>query len=189
MADVPEGRPVTSSSAAAPDEAREGIGLAAFNAVPNQRARELLLACCHAGHWAAAVADGRPYGSMEELLARAHAELTGEDVAEALAGHPRIGEAPAAGQSSRSRSEQAGVDGADGTVRAGLAAGNRAYEERFGHIYLVCASGRGAQELLNILRDRLRNDPATERQVVRAELGKINDLRLTTLMGPRERAS
>jgi len=189
VADGPEGRPVTSSSAAAPDEAREGIGLAAFNAVPNQRARELLLACCHAGHWAAAVADGRPYGSMEELLARAHAELTGEDVAEALAGHPRIGEAPAAGQSSRSRSEQAGVDGADGTVRAGLAAGNRAYEERFGHIYLVCASGRGAQELLNILRDRLRNDPATERQVVRAELGKINDLRLTTLMGPRERAS
>ena len=52
---------MTSSSAAAPDEAPEGIGLAAFNAVPNQRARELLLDCCHAEHWAAAVADGRPF--------------------------------------------------------------------------------------------------------------------------------
>jgi 2-oxo-4-hydroxy-4-carboxy-5-ureidoimidazoline decarboxylase len=180
---------VTSSSAAAPDEAPKGIGLTAFNALPDQRARELLLDCCHAGHWAAAVAAGRPYGSMTELLARAHAELTGEDVAEALAGHPRIGEAPAAGQSSRSHSEQAGVGGADGTVRAELALRNRAYEERFGHIYLVCASGRSAPELLNILRHRLRNDPATERQVVRAELGKINDLRLATLIGARERAS
>ena len=179
---------MTSSSAAAPDEAPEGIGLAAFNALPNQRARELLLDCCHAGRWAAAVADGRPYGSMQELLARAR-ELTGEDAAEALAGHPRIGEAPAAGQSSRSRGEQAGVDGADGTVRAELEAGNRAYEERFGHIYLVCAGGRSAQELLSILQDRLRNDPATERQAVRAELGKINDLRLARLMGARERAS
>ena len=174
---------MTSSSAAAPDEAPEGIGLAAFNALPNQRARELLLDCCHAGHWAAAVADGRPYGSMEELLARAQAQLTGEDVVEALAGHPRIGEAPAAGQSSRSGSEQAAVDTADGTVRAELAAGNRGYEERFGHIYLVCASGRSAQELLGILQDRLRNDPGTERQVVRAELAKINDLRLTKLVG------
>ena len=174
---------MTSSSAAATDEAPEGIGLAAFNALPDQRARDLLLGCCHAGHWAAAVADGRPYGSMEELLARAHAELTGEDVAEALAGHPRIGEAPAAGQSSRSRSEQAGVDGADGTVRAELAAGNRAYEERFGHIYLVCASGRSAQELLGFLQGRLRNDPGTEGQVVRTELAKINDLRLTRLVG------
>lgn len=180
---------MTSSSAAAPGEAPEGTGLAAFNALPDQRARELLLDCCHAGHWAAAVADGRPYGSMAELLARAHAELTGEDVAEALAGHPRIGEAPATGQNSRSRGEQAGMDTADGTVRAELAAGNRAYEERFGRIYLVCASGRGAQELLAILRDRLRNDPATERQVVLAELGKINDLRLARLMGARERAS
>jgi 2-oxo-4-hydroxy-4-carboxy-5-ureidoimidazoline decarboxylase len=81
------------------------------------------------------------------------------------------------------------VDGADGTVRAELAAGNRAYEERFGHIYLVCASGRSAQELLSILQDRLRNDPAAERQAVRAELGKINDLRLARLMGARERAS
>jgi 2-oxo-4-hydroxy-4-carboxy-5-ureidoimidazoline decarboxylase len=75
------------------------------------------------------------------------------------------------------------VDTADGTVRAELAAGNRGYEERFGHIYLVCASGRSAQELLGILQDRLRNDPGTERQVVRAELAKINDLRLTKLVG------
>ena len=67
-----------------------------------------------------------------------------------------------------------------------LAAGNRAYEERFGHIYLVCASGRGAGELLSILKDRLRNGPDAERHVVRGELRKINDLRLTALIGPAQ---
>ena len=121
---------------------------------------------------------------MEELLARADAKLTGEDVAEALAGHPRIGEAPAAGQSSRSRSEQAGVDGAHGTVRAELAAGDRAYEARFGHIYLVCASG-AARRNCSASSTAGWDDPGTEGQVVRTELAKINDLRLTRLVGPR----
>jgi 2-oxo-4-hydroxy-4-carboxy-5-ureidoimidazoline decarboxylase len=68
-------------------------------------------------------------------------------------------------------------------VLAELATGNRAYEERFGHIYLVCASGRSAGELLGILKDRLRNGPDAERHVVRGELRKINDLRLTRLIG------
>ena len=68
---------------------------------------------------------------------------------------------------------------------AELAAGNHAYEERFGHIYLVCASGRSASALLGILKNRLRNGPDAERQVVRGELGTINDLRLTKLIGGR----
>jgi 2-oxo-4-hydroxy-4-carboxy-5-ureidoimidazoline decarboxylase len=71
-------------------------------------------------------------------------------------------------------------------VLADLAAGNRAYEERFGHIYLVCATGRSAAELLGILRERLRNEPEAERQVVRGELRKINELRLTKLLGGQQ---
>ena len=171
---------MTPTSAAAP----EGIGLRAFNALPDGQARELLLGCCHAGRWAAAVAAGRPYPTLGALLARAGAELADGDVTAALAGHPRIGAAPAAGHSSRSRREQAGVGGAPATVLAELAAGNQAYEERFGHIYLVCASGRSAGELLGILEQRLRNGPDEERHVVRAELRAINELRLTSLIGP-----
>jgi 2-oxo-4-hydroxy-4-carboxy-5-ureidoimidazoline decarboxylase len=170
---------VTSTSAAPP----EGIGLAAFNAMPYDQAREALLACCQAAHWAGELAGGRPYPSLAALLGRAAAALTDEDVSEALAGHPRIGQAPSGAHSAWSRGEQAGVAGSGDDVRAGLAEGNRAYEERFGHIYLVCAAGRSAPELLAVLRDRLRNDPGTERQVVRDELRKINELRLTRLIG------
>ena len=90
---------MTPTSAAAP----EGIGLRAFNALPDGQAREVLLGCCHAGRWAAAVAAGRPYPTLGALLARAGAELGDGDVTEALAGHPRIGAAPAAGHSSGSR--------------------------------------------------------------------------------------
>ena len=165
------------------DAPPEGVGLGAFNAWPAEQARDALLACCRAGRWATEVMTGRPYRSLAGLQARAAEVLTEDDVAEALAGHPRIGQAPAAGHSVWSRSEQSGVASAGDQVRAELAAGNQAYEDRFGHIYLVCAAGRSAPELLTILRARLANDPETEDQVVRAELIKINDLRLATLIG------
>jgi 2-oxo-4-hydroxy-4-carboxy-5-ureidoimidazoline decarboxylase len=160
-----------------------GRGVAAFNAWPAPEARAALLGCCRAERWAEQVAEGRPYSSLGALQARAAQVLTDEDVTEALAGHPRIGQAPAAGHSSWSRSEQSGVADADQAVRAELAAGNQAYEARFGHIYLVCAAGRSAAELLAILQARLANDPETERQVMRGELIKINDLRLAQLIG------
>jgi 2-oxo-4-hydroxy-4-carboxy-5-ureidoimidazoline decarboxylase len=187
-------RRVTPTSVAGPDQPTgqptgqppEGIGLAAFNALPAERARDLLLGCCHADRWAANVTAGRPYPALGALLARAGEELTDGDVTEALAGHPRIGQAPAAGQNAWSRREQSGVGDADEAVLAELAAGNRAYEDRFGHIYLVCASGRSAGELLSILKDRLRNGPDAERHVVRDELRRINDLRLTKLVGPAQ---
>jgi 2-oxo-4-hydroxy-4-carboxy-5-ureidoimidazoline decarboxylase len=128
------------------------------------------------------VADGRPYPSLAALRSRAAGALSDDDLTEALAGHPRIGQSPASAHSSWSRSEQSGVTGAGDRLRAELAAGNQAYEDRFGHIYLVCAAGRSAPELLGILRSRLANDPDTERQVMRGELIKINDLRLTRLI-------
>jgi 2-oxo-4-hydroxy-4-carboxy-5-ureidoimidazoline decarboxylase len=98
----------------------------------------------------------------------------------ALAGHPRIGARTGPGWS---RGEQAGVDQADEPVAAALAAGNQEYEDRFGHIYLVCATGRSGPELLALLRERLGHDPDTEWDVVRAELAQINRIRLGKLIG------
>jgi 2-oxo-4-hydroxy-4-carboxy-5-ureidoimidazoline decarboxylase len=108
------------------------------------------------------------------------ARLAPADLEQALAGHPRIGERH--GADDRSRREQAGVLGGDPATIQALADGNEAYERRFGHIYLVCATGRGAGELLALLRERLGNDPGTEWGVVRRELAKINRIRLARLL-------
>ena len=97
----------------------------------------------------------------------------------ALDGHPRIG---AKADDPSSAREQARVADADEAVRAELAAKNREYDDRFGYVYLVCASGRSAEELLGILIDRLANVPETERRVMRSELAKINRLRLERLL-------
>jgi 2-oxo-4-hydroxy-4-carboxy-5-ureidoimidazoline decarboxylase len=115
-------------------------------------------------------------------VARSDASVAGLDQADleqALAGHPRIG---AAAADARSRREQAGAQRADQATAEALAAGNRAYEQRFGHIYLVCASGLNAAQLLALLRERLANEPAAEWRVVRRELGKINQIRLRQLL-------
>lgn len=152
-----------------------------FNALPDADGE--LIACCASPAWAAVVAAGRPYASVDALLARAGDALAGLDEAEielALAGHPRIGERSAHASSQR---EQSGVTDGD---RAALAAANRAYEERFGHVYLVCAAGRPAAELLTVLQTRLHNTPQQERRVLRAELEKINTLRLHHLLRTSE---
>ncbi|MQY03315.1 hypothetical protein ACRB68_13570 [Actinomadura sp. RB68] len=157
-----------------------------LNALSAVNAENELLTCCASRRWAAAVAAGRPYGDLAGLRAasaRALAELDWSDVAEALAAHPRIGER-AAGQDREaawSRREQAGVDDAGEATRRALLEGNKAYEERFGHVYLICATGLGAGEMLAALTRRLDNDAETERGVVRAELAKIVDIRLAKL--------
>ena len=161
--------------------------LAEFNARPAEAARDGLLGCCSSRRWAAALAAGRPYPSVAMLLRRsddAVASLRPADMREALAGHPRIGERPAgAGPAGGwSGQEQAGVAAADEAVLGALAAGNQAYERRFGHRYLVCATGRTAAELLTLLNARLANEPAAEWSVVRAELQKINQIRLGKLL-------
>jgi 2-oxo-4-hydroxy-4-carboxy-5-ureidoimidazoline decarboxylase len=156
------------------------VSLDSFNALPGAAARQRLLDCCAAPRWAGEVTAGRPYRSVEALHTAARDALTDADVTAGLTGHPRIGDRTG---DERSRREQRGVAGADADVLAGLVEGNRAYEQRFGHVYLVCASGRGAEELLAVLRGRLDNDPVTERAVVRAELAAINRLRLDQLLG------
>lgn len=156
-----------------------------LNGLPGAEARRELLACCTSERWTDGVAAGRPYPSMTALLDSSNKVVAGlavDDLRAALDGHPRIGDRP--GRSHDwSRREQAGVTTSDEAVQHGLAEGNAAYERRFGHIYLVCAAGRSGAELLAVLRDRLGNDHETEWDVVRAELGKINALRLARLFG------
>lgn len=138
-----------------------------------------LLAVCAAPRWASAVAAGRPYGSVAALQAAAGAALQEGDLDDAMSGHPRIGDRGAGGRSS---TEQSRVGAGGDDVRAALADGNAEYERRFGHVYLVCAAGRSAEDLLATLRTRLGNDPATERAVALAELVAINRLRLAALV-------
>jgi 2-oxo-4-hydroxy-4-carboxy-5-ureidoimidazoline decarboxylase len=156
--------------------------LARLNALPAADAAGLLLGCCAAPGWAARVAAGRPYRTLADLLAAAAAAWAARepgDLAAAMAGHPRIGER---GLSGPSRQEQAGVGG-DAGVLASLQAANEAYEQRFGHVFLICATGRGPAEILAELRERMANDPDTELTVAAAELGKINAIRLRRLVG------
>jgi 2-oxo-4-hydroxy-4-carboxy-5-ureidoimidazoline decarboxylase len=118
----------------------------------------------------------RPYASREKMLASAEsfaAHLTSAELHAAMAGHPRIGERREG--DAFSQAEQSGVDAG---LAARLRAANERYEQRFGHIYLVFASGRSGGELLAILESRLANDPETELRVVNAELTKITLLRL-----------
>src|SRR6185437_15015035 len=159
------------------------VSLAALNSAPDDAAlRADLAACCAAGSWVTALVAGRPFADPDELFAAsdaAIAELTDAGLAEALAAHPRIGERATETWSSH---EQAGMASASTGLRAALAEANAAYEQRFGQVYLVCATGKSAEELLAICRSRLGNDPATERSVVLAELAKISRLRLGKLL-------
>lgn len=155
-----------------------------FNAAPADELRGRLRACCAAGAWIEAVIAARPYpgeAALAEASDAATAALDDEGLAQALAGHPRIGERSS---SAWSRREQSGVARADAGVKAAMAAANAEYERRFGHVYLACATGRGAGELLAFCRARLGNSPEAERGVVLAELARINRLRLTKLLHP-----
>ncbi len=161
------------------------IDLHGLNALPEPAAVRLLLTCCASPIWAHEVATRRPYQTTEALLRAADEALAGLSEAEldrAVASHPRIG-APATDPVSAR--EQAGVADSAGEVRDALAAWNREYEARFGHVYLVCATGRSAGELLDILLARLTNDHRTERAIVRAELAKINRIRLSRMVNAR----
>lgn len=157
--------------------------LAAFNAVPRDAAERDVLACCASSALARDIAGHRPYGEPAALLAAIEAafkSLSWTDIVEAMNEHPRIGDRVAAG--TWSAAEQSGAADADSRVRQDLAAGNRAYEDRFGHVFLVCASGLSAAEMLGRLRARLGHDPQAERAVVREELLKITRLRMTKLL-------
>ncbi|GAA0743137.1 2-oxo-4-hydroxy-4-carboxy-5-ureidoimidazoline decarboxylase [Dactylosporangium roseum] len=154
-----------------------------FNGLAPAAAEEALLACCASPGWAARVVAGRPYPTPADLVVSGVAafdDLSWPDLESVLAAHPRIGQRPPgdSAEAAWSRQGQAGVQGA----AQELAAVNRAYEERFGHLFLIFASGKSADEILAAARGRLRNDDDTERTVVRGELRKIVELRLERLV-------
>jgi 2-oxo-4-hydroxy-4-carboxy-5-ureidoimidazoline decarboxylase len=156
--------------------------IADFNAATAETATRDVLACCESTTLATLITEGRPYRSGDALHAAvdtAFGSLTWEDIVEAMNAHPRIG----ARTSGLSAAEQAGATAADAAVRRALVAGNEAYERRFGHVFLICATGLSGQEMLGALHQRLLNDPGTEQTVVRHELRKITQLRVRKLLG------
>ncbi len=155
-----------------------------LNGLPTDAARAALLRCCGARHWVDAMLAARPFGSDAELLATAERVWWGlgrADWLEAFAAHPRISDGERV-TTDWARREQAGADGAAEATRAGLKQGNRAYEERFGHVFLISATGKTGDEMLGALRDRLTNDPVTELRLAAEEQAKITRLRLDKLV-------
>ena len=157
------------------------VQIAQFDAMPRVEATALIAPCCASRRWAAEVVSGRPYGSVRRLITASYdvlADLRWDDVAEALAGHPRIGERRAGGdrEATWSRAEQR--DAAGSSVADALLLGNQAYEQRFGHVFLICATGRSPEQMLVALQQRLHNSTGTERDFVRVELREIVRLRL-----------
>jgi 2-oxo-4-hydroxy-4-carboxy-5-ureidoimidazoline decarboxylase len=147
-----------------------------------------LLACCASPRWAGELAAHQPYHDLETMWRVSDAVLAAlpwADVLAALSAHPRIGEAIHGddGREARwSRGEQSEAN-ADARHAGELREANIAYEQRFGHVFLICATGLSAGEVLAALRQRLANEPETEQQVVREELRKIVRLRLEKLVG------
>ncbi len=157
--------------------------LPAFNTASDQEALDLVLSCAAVPRWAQAVVAARPYPEVAAVLdsARHLADpWTEEEVDGALADHPRIGEPAGSGSrgAHHSSQEQSGVDPDDDGVGQRLREGNRAYEERFGHVFLVRAAGRSAEEILAALEERLTHDPQTERRTAAEQLREIAVLRL-----------
>ena len=155
-------------------------------------ARALLATCCGTTRWVEAMLERRPFGSRDELLVAARDEwfaLTPDDWREAFSHHPKIGDReslrPRFGTTAHlSEREQSGVAGVSDDVVAALADGNRAYEEKFGYIFIVCARGKSAAEMLALLLARLRHDAEAEIRVAAEEQEKITQLRLERLGQP-----
>ncbi|WP_371478337.1 2-oxo-4-hydroxy-4-carboxy-5-ureidoimidazoline decarboxylase [Kitasatospora sp. NBC_00315] len=160
--------------------------LGALAAAPAAELEKTLLEICSSPRWAAEVIAAGPWSDVGALLAAnaaAMAALTAGDLADAMAGHARIGE-PKAGDATSER-EQAGIHGVDRALLDELHAANSAYEAKFGHVFLICATGRTAATMLASLRERFPHDAATEAEIVRGELRKINDIRINRLLdGP-----
>jgi 2-oxo-4-hydroxy-4-carboxy-5-ureidoimidazoline decarboxylase len=163
------------------------MDLAAFNALPPAAAEAELLACCSSPRWAAAVAALRPFRDLDHLQEAADKAWWALDEGDwfaAFEAHPRIGER-AAGEGAHARwstAEQADAQRADQTVRDEIARGNVDYELRFGHVFLICASGRSGEEILAELRRRLDSSPETELRTAAAEQAKITRLRVERML-------
>ena len=161
-----------------------------LNTAPESEAAGYLEACCGSSKWVQGMLAKRPFHSTDDLLRASDSvwATTGPaDWLEAFAHHPRIGDrAPSGKQGSVSArwsiGEQVSVADAAGSVQEQLAEVNREYEDRFGHIYIVCATGKSAGEMLALARSRLTNDPEAELRVAAEEQRRITRLRLEKLL-------
>jgi OHCU decarboxylase len=162
-------------------------GLDALNRLPRDAADAALRRCCGSRAWVRAMLEARPFSGRATLLAHADVvwwSLGAGDWLEAFTHHPRIGERPqpAADTSDWAAGEQAGTAAADAAVLAELESLNHEYEARFDHVFLICATGRSADEMLAALRERLGNDPGAELRIAAEEQRKITRLRLEKLL-------
>ncbi len=164
--------------------------MARLNALPEPEARLALERCCGAARWVQGMLAGRPYESAQALLRRADAvwsTLGANDYLEAFSHHPEIGAGVAelrqkfAATAELSQREQAGAAGASDATLHALGRQNRAYRERFGYLFIVCASGKSAHEMLALLEARLDHAPEAELAIAAAEQAKITRLRLEQL--------
>ena len=161
-----------------------------LNSLPREQAEAEFLKCCGSRRWAAKMTAERPFENVEEMVTAADRiwwALESNDWLEAFDSHPRIGETKAAAPVAReslswSESEQSGTRGSTQRTMEELAELNPMYQEKFGFIYIVCATGKSAEEMLALLRDRLDNDPATELRNAATEQAKITTLRLNKLI-------
>lgn len=167
---------------------REGIRW--LNALVGKQAERELLACCGSTNWASHLAAQRPFGGWQQLLDAGDnhwRELGRQDWLEAFSRHPKIGEKAAAPSESAqtlewSCQEQAGVRDATAETVSQLAEANRAYQAKFGYIFIVCATGKTSDQMLALLRQRLQNDADAELRVAAEEQRKITHLRLEKLL-------
>lgn len=170
----------------------ERVEIDDFNALHAENARALALVWAAVPRWADDIVARRPYASVDDLAecaGRLARSWTGTDLDAALAHHPRIGERPAGAgaEAAASRSEQAAMSTADDDVTARIAAGNRAYEARFGRVFLIRAAGRSPEEMLATLESRLANDDDAEVREALTQLAEIALLRLrNTIHDPAE---
>jgi 2-oxo-4-hydroxy-4-carboxy-5-ureidoimidazoline decarboxylase len=161
-----------------------------LNSLDAAAARDELLRCCGSKRWASELVQVRPFADIQSLLSasdRIWSRTEKVDWLEAFKHHPRIGDigslrAKFVSTSQWAEQEQKGAQGASEQTLQALAAGNQAYEARFGHIFLVCATGKSADEMLSLLNERMKNTPSDELQIAAAEQNKITHLRLEKLL-------
>jgi OHCU decarboxylase len=161
-----------------------------INQAGKAAAESMFRDCCGSARWASLMAISRPFASEDELMNTAAVIWSGleaSDRFEAFLVHPMIGESkPAQTQQARSAAwsagEQAGMNAADDLLRQDLAAANRAYHEKFGFIFIVCATGKSVEEMLELCRSRLGNDRETEIMLAAGEQQRITEIRLRKLL-------
>jgi OHCU decarboxylase len=170
------------------------VTLKELNSLPADQARGLLAECCGSSAWVNGMLARRPFRSREDVYKAADEaadELGLDDWLEAFDHHPKIGETKSAaiqGETAKSWSaaEQVGVSAADARILASLAEVNAEYERKFGYIYIVCATGKTADEMLELAQKRLKHSPEKEIRVAADEQRKITRLRLEKLLTPED---